>query len=103
MAKAKKEIDVPVRVSLDTSQIVDLSAAVESFVDGLATTAEFFAEDIVKAFRNLADNLADDCQDIRRNLPNLPTYTTGDDVDDDVACSPVCPVGATGCPCREAI
>ena len=102
MAKAKKEIEVPVRVSLDTSQIVDLSNSIEVFVDGLADSVNLFLDDIKVALREFATLVSIDCADLRRNLPNLPTYTT-DDLNDEVVCSPACPAGASGCPCREAI
>lgn len=79
MAKPKKEIEVPVRVSLDTSQVADLSSSVEDFVEGLSTSVELFCDGIKEAFSQLAFNIQDDCEALRRNIPNLPAYTPDED------------------------
>lgn len=89
MAKKPKTIDVPVRVVLNTDQLVDLSIAVERFVDILAEVARQVAVDL--------GEISQAAYDFRVALP-LPTYR---DDDEDIAL-PDCTTTGADCACNGA-
>lgn len=88
MPKSKKEQDVTVRVSVDTTQVEQLSRAVELFVDGLAIDVRNFAEDIADVVDRLAVGVADTCSLFRESLPGQEPRVP---VDDLPQCTSDCP------------
>lgn len=84
MAKTKNK-DVELRVTLDTSQLVDLSDAIQFFVSDLAQSVQLLVDDIAEHIEKFALHVASDCESFRASLPGLPTYAAGEAVDENVS------------------
>ena len=119
MAKRKND-EARVNVTLNTDQIVDLSVAVEDFVEGLADAVETFAGSV----DDFLTDVADACRQLRRDLPGVPTYAADEEdefsdcttFDSDCACNKTdemivpggspdgrdCYAGIRNCNCRHS-